>query len=218
MTDVGDLGRRVVERRLEMGLSPAELADRAGMDRGYLEGLEVSPSPQLTRSALWRLAAALEMSVGDLTGSGAMEPPGRARIGGRPLLETLSVDECRALVAPGGVGRVVFSDACAPVAFPVNFKMLHGDVVFRTEPEARVVTALGAGPIAFEVDHLDEALTEGWSVLLRGEGRVVVEPAERDEALSAGLSPWAAGERSSVVKITVGQWSGRRLRERTGHA
>ena len=218
MTDVGDLGRRVAERRLELGLSPTEVAERAGMDPRYLEGVEASPSAQLTGSALWRLAAALELSVGNLTGSGAMAPPGRARTRDRPLLETISVDECRALVAPGGVGRVVFSDACAPVALPVNFKMLHGDVVFRTEPEARVVTALGAGPIAFEVDHLDETLSEGWSVLLRGEGRVVVEPAERDESLSAGVTPWAAGDRSSVVKITVGQWSGRRIRERADHA
>ncbi len=218
MTDVGDLGRRVAERRLELGLSLTELADRAGMDPRYLESVEASPSAQLTGSALWRLAAALELSVGDLTGQGLLEPPGRARPRGRPVLEPISVDECQALVAPGGVGRVVFSDARGPVALPVNFQMLHGDVVFRTEPQAGVVTALDAGPITFEVDHLDEALTEGWSVLLRGEGRVVVEPAERQEALSGGVTPWAAGDRSSVVKITVTQWSGRRIRERAGHA
>ena len=218
MTDVGDLGRRVAERRLELGLSLTELADRAGMDPRYLESVEASPSAQLTGSALWRLAAALELSVGDLTGQGLLEPPGRARPRGRPVLEPISVDECQALVAPGGVGRVVFSDARGPVALPVNFQMLHGDVVFRTEPQAGVVTALDAGPITFEVDHLDEALTEGWSVLLRGEGRVVVEPAERQEALSGGVTPWAAGDRSSVVKITVTQWSGRRIRQRAGHA
>jgi transcriptional regulator with XRE-family HTH domain len=218
MTDVGDLGRRVAERRLELGLSLTELADRAGMDPRYLESVEASPSAQPTGSALWRLAAALELSVGDLTGQGLLEPPGRARPRGRPVLEPISVDECQALVAPGGVGRVVFSDARGPVALPVNFQMLHGDVVFRTEPQAGVVTALDAGPITFEVDHLDEALTEGWSVLLRGEGRVVVEPAERQEFLSGGVTPWAAGDRSSVVKITVTQWSGRRIRERAGHA
>ena len=218
MSDVGDLGRRVAERRQELGLSLTELADRAGMDPRYLESVEASPSAQLTGSALWRLAAALELSVGDVTGQGLLEPPGRARPRGRPVLEPISVDECQALVAPGGVGRVVFSDARGPVALPVNFQMLHGNVVFRTEPQAGVVTALDAGPITFEVDHLDEALTEGWSVLLRGKGRVVVEPAERQEALSGGVTPWAAGDRSSVVKITVTQWSGRRIRQRAGHA
>ena len=193
MSDVGDLGRRVAERRPELGLSLTELADQAGMDPRYLESVEASPSAQLTGSALWRLAAALELSVGDLTGQGLLEPPGRARPRGRPVLKPISVDECQALVAPGGVGRVVFSDARGPVALPVIFQMLHGDVVFRTEPQAGVVTALDAGPITFEVDHLDEALTEGWSVLLRGEGRVVVEPAERQEALSGGSHPWRPG-------------------------
>jgi len=215
MSEVGDLGRRVAERRHQLGLSSTEVADRAGMDPGYLTSLESNPSPQLSRSALWRLAAALDLSVDALTGSGEDSPPGRTRPQGRPVLETLTVEDCRALVAAGGVGRVVFSDARGPVALPVNFEMVHGDVVFRTEPDAEVVAALRTGPLAFEVDHLDEALTEGWSVLLRGDGRVVVDPAERHEARSAGVTPWAAGDRSTVVRVVGDQWSGRRIRERS---
>jgi nitroimidazol reductase NimA-like FMN-containing flavoprotein (pyridoxamine 5'-phosphate oxidase superfamily) len=214
MSDVGDLGRRVAERRHELGLSPTDVADRAGMDPGYLESLESNPSPQLSRSALWRLAAALELSVDALTGGGEEAPSGRGRPRGRPVLETLSVDDCHALVAPGGVGRAVFADARGPLAVPVNFEVVHGDVVFRTGPDAEVLAALGRGPISFEVDHLDEALTEGWSVLIRGSGRVLVDPVERDEAMAAGVTPWAGGDRSSVVMIVADQWSGRRIRER----
>lgn len=215
MSDVGDLGRRVVERRQRLGLTVSEVAERAGMDPGYLKSLESNPSPQLSRSALWRLAAALELSVDALTGSGEESPPGRSRPRGRPVLETLTSEDCRGLVAAGGVGRVVFSDVRGPVALPVNFEMVDGDVVFRTQPDAEVVGALGRGPVAFEVDHLDDALTEGWSVLLRGRGRVVVEPVEREEALAAGVVPWAAGDRPTVVTIAGGEWSGRQIRERS---
>jgi nitroimidazol reductase NimA-like FMN-containing flavoprotein (pyridoxamine 5'-phosphate oxidase superfamily) len=215
---VGDLGRRVAERRRQLGLTSAQVADRAGMDPGYLESVEASPSAQLSRSALWRLAAALDLSVDDLTGSGALAPPGRARPSGRPSIETMTVDECKALVGPGGVGRVVFADEDGPAALPVNFGMVGDDVVFRTEPGAGVLSCLGAQPVAFEVDHLDEALTEGWSVLMRGTGRVVEDPAEREEALTSGATPWAAGDRSSVVRIAVSSWSGRRIRERSGGA
>jgi len=215
MSVVGDLGRRVSERRRQLGLDSEEVADRAGMDSGYVRSLETSPSPQPSRAALWRLAAALEMSVDDLTGSGQEAPPGGRGPTSRPVLETLTTEECRALVGPGGVGRVVFTDDSGPVALPVNFRMLHGDVVFRTEPTANVLSALGSGPISFEVDHLDEALTEGWSVLARGDGHRVDDPGEREEALSAGITPWAAGDRASLVRVEVGRWSGRRIRVRT---
>ncbi len=216
MSVVGDLGRRVSERRRQLGLDSEEVAERAGMDPGYVRNLEASPSPQPSRAALWRLAAALEMSVDDLTGSGQEAPPGRRAPTNRPVLESISTDECRVLVAPGGVGRVVFTDDSGLVALPVNFRMLRGDVVFRTEETANVLSVLGSGPIAFEVDHFDEALTEGWSVLAQGEGRPIVDPAEREETLSAGITPWAAGDRAALVRIEVSRWSGRRIRARTG--
>jgi nitroimidazol reductase NimA-like FMN-containing flavoprotein (pyridoxamine 5'-phosphate oxidase superfamily) len=215
MTRVGDLGRRVAERRQELGLSSADLAERAGMDTHYIESLERSPAPQLPRAALWRLAAALELSVDSLTGSGLLEPPGQGPPPpvGLPVLEPLTAAECYSLVNGGGVGRVVFVDARGPVAQPVNFGLVAGNVVFRTEPNAAVLDHLGT-PVAFEVDHIDEALFEGWSVLVRGTGRVVEDPADRDRALSSA-TPWAAGHRTTVVTITDGQWTGRRIRRRS---
>ena len=118
MSTTGDLGRRVKERRLELELGPEEVATRAGMSTTYLRALEASPSPELSRAALWRLAAALETSVGFITGSGMDEPPGPAEPSARPLLESLSIDECRALVGAGGVGRVVFSNDRVPWPSP----------------------------------------------------------------------------------------------------
>jgi transcriptional regulator with XRE-family HTH domain len=217
MNTAGDLGRRVMERRLELGLNLEDVATRAGMSTTYLRALEASPSPELPRAALWRLAAALETSVDFITGSGMDEPPGRAGPPDRPLLESLSVDECRALVAPGGVGRVVFSNDRGPVALPVNFRMLADNVVFRTEPDSDLLSILPNGGISFEIDHLDEALTEGWSVLLSGDGRAIVDPSEYEQVESLGIAPWAGGRRDTYVVLVPIQVTGRRIRRRSVH-
>ena len=127
------------------------------------------------------------------------------------------MDECRALVAPGGVGRVVFSDERGPVALPVNFRMLAGTVVFRTEPDSGLLSNLPNREISFEVDHLDEALTEGWSVLLSGDGRAVVDPSEYEQVESLGIAPWAGGRRDTYVVLAPIQVTGRRIRRRSGH-
>jgi transcriptional regulator with XRE-family HTH domain len=207
----------VTERRLELGLNPEEVATRAGMSATYLCALEASPSPELPRAALWRLAAALDTSVDFITGSGMDQPPGRTEPFDRPLLESLSSDECHALVAPGGVGRVVFSIDRSPVALPVNFRMLGANVVFRTEADSDLLAILPNGEISFEIDHLDEALTEGWSVLLSGHGRAIVDPSEYEQAESLGITPWAGGRRDTYVVLVSTQVTGRRIRRRSGH-
>ena len=213
MSNVGDLGRRVAERRGELGLSPEEVAGRAGMDPSYLRMLESSPSPQLSRPALWRLAAALETTVDVITGGGTQAPPGRGQPSPRPVLDVLGSEECDALIGPGGVGRIVFSEPRGPVALPVNFRMLGHDVVFRTMPDSALLASVGQGRVSFEVDHLDEALTEGWSVLLSGEAHVVVDPEELRQAQGLGVAPWAGGPRETYVRIAAHEVTGRRIRQ-----
>jgi hypothetical protein len=216
MSLVGDLGRRVGERRHELGLTVEEVAARAGMDPNYLFMVEGSSAPQLSRSALWRLAAALDSSVDVISGSGMVAPPGRGRPQGRPLLEPLAIDECRALVAPGGIGRIVFVDADVPVVMPVNFRVLGDDIIFRTESASTVLAHLLEQNVSFEVDHLDEALIEGWSVLISGKGRVVVDPTERELVKTLDVSPWAGGERDTFVRLVPDRMTGRRIRRRSG--
>ncbi len=216
MNAVGDLGRRVAERRRQLGLTVDEVATRSGMSPTYVRVIESSPSPQLSRAAMWRLAAALEVSVDDITGGGMEAPPGRADPSDRPALESLTVDECEALIASGGVGRLVFSDERGPTALPVNFRVLEGDIVFRTEPQAAFLGNLARGEVSFEVDHLDEALTEGWSVLLTGESHVIVDPSEVDSAQSLSIAPWAGGDRDAYVRVVPRKITGRRIRRRFG--
>jgi transcriptional regulator with XRE-family HTH domain len=204
----------VEERRRELGLTADELASRAGMSPGYLHYVESSPSAELPRAALWRLAASLETSVDDLSGSGMEAAPGRTVPSDRPVLEPLMLDECRSLIATGGVGRLVFSDATGPKALPVNFRMLGGDIVFRTDPKAPYLVGSASESVAFEVDHLDEALTEGWSVLVSGHCRPIVDQAEIHLAQSLDIVPWAGGDRGTYVRLVPSEMTGRRIRRR----
>jgi len=211
-TNVGDLGRRVSERRHELGLSVETVAARAGMDPLYLRTLEDNPSPQLSRAALWRLAAALETSMDSVTGGGTQSPPGQADAGPRPALDAIDRVGCDALISSGGVGRIVFDASRGPVALPVNFRILDGDVIFRTAPIPELLVSVGQRRVSFEVDHIDEALAEGWSVLISGDGHVVVDPSEHERAVAAGVTPWAGGDRDVYVRIVAREVTGRRIR------
>jgi transcriptional regulator with XRE-family HTH domain len=214
MSNVGDLGRRVTERRNELGLTRDTVAIRARMNPSYLETLERSPSPQLSSSALFRLAAALETTAEVLTGEGRLDPPGRTSPTSRPTLDSLDGEACAALISAGGVGRVVFHEPRGPVAIPVNFRVLDNDVVFRTTPSAGLMQSLGEGQVSFEVDQLDEALAEGWSVLISGKAQVISDPFERRLSQALDIAPWAGGDRGVYVRIVPSEVTGRRIRRR----
>jgi len=182
------------------------------MHPSYLELVEHSPSPQLTRSALWRLSAALETTVEALSGAGFLVPPGHARPAARPVLDTLGYDECQELISAGGVGRLVFTEAGRPAAIPVQFKMLGGDVVFRTASSTSLDAAVNGGVVSFEVDRIDDALAEGWSVLLSGEPHLVTDARELKLAQDLQITPWEGGERDIYVRIATQRVTGRRVR------
>jgi len=207
--DAGDLGRRVAFRRAELGATREQVAALAGMSPGYLDYLEEHPA-KATPASLARLAAALETSVGYLLGEGMSLPPGRGHAAARPVLEVLGREECDLLLAPGGVGRVVFADERGPVALPVNFAVLEGDIVFRTGPAASA--AADRERSGFEVDQIDAAMREGWSVLVTGHARHIVEHDELARAVALGIEPWVGGQRDVYVRLQPEAISGRRIR------
>lgn len=130
-----------------------------------------------------------------------------------PTLHHLSEAECRALIAPGGVGRFLFVQAGrGPVAIPVNFKMHGADVVFRTSADSVTAHGIQQQPVSFDVDHLDEALSEGWSVLLTGTARVITDAGELSRAQAVGIQPWAGRDRDVYVRLSPTQMTGRRIR------
>jgi nitroimidazol reductase NimA-like FMN-containing flavoprotein (pyridoxamine 5'-phosphate oxidase superfamily) len=211
--DPGDLSKRLARRRAELRLSAAQVAARAGMSLRYLEYLERYPA-RPTATALRRLAAALRTTPAVLLGAGGEEPAGRGRPAGKPVMEKLTPAECRRLIAPGGIGRIAFSTAAGPVAYPVNFAVLADTIVIRTS-EGTVIEGHADEQVALEVDHLDEALCQGWSVLVRGPAHRVTHPAElwrmREEAV---VWPWAGGTREVYIRIVPGKVTGRRIETR----
>jgi transcriptional regulator with XRE-family HTH domain len=208
----GDLGRRVAHRRGELGLSREEVARRAGMSPGYLDYLEHSPSVTLPRGSLIRLADALETTLGVLRGGAVDRAPGPGRAGPHPKLDELTHEECEAHLTGGGVGRLVFVTAGVPLALPVNFRYLDGDIVFRTRAGGALAAALGT-IVSFEVDRIDEAMSEGWSVLASGHAHLVDNPDELEQIAALGIEPWPGGRRETIVRVETAQLSGRRIRQ-----
>jgi transcriptional regulator with XRE-family HTH domain len=209
----GDLGRRVAERRRDLGLGTAELAGRAGMSEAYLEALERDPTLRISPSALLRLAAALDVTVDQLQGAGAGRPPAAGAPVSRPVLDAIGAEECAGLLDPGGVGRFVFVGPDGPTAVPVNYRMVDGDVVFRTE-EGSLLAGPHPGPVAIEVDQVDDALREGWSVLATGRSRLVTDPDELEGLAEVPVRPWAAGAKAAYVRLRPDRLTGRRIRSR----
>jgi hypothetical protein len=106
----------------------------------------------------------------------------------------------------------VFHEPRGPVALPVNFRVLGDDVVFCTAPSAALIQSLGYERVSFEIDHIDEALGEGWSVLISGDAHAISDTAERQLAQALGVTPWAGGDRDVYVRIVPSEVTGRRIR------
>jgi nitroimidazol reductase NimA-like FMN-containing flavoprotein (pyridoxamine 5'-phosphate oxidase superfamily) len=208
--DPGDLSKRVARRRAELRLSQAQVASRAGISLRYLEYLERYPA-RPSAVALRQLAAALETTPAALLGAGADLPPGHGRPAGPRVMTRLMAAECRRLIAPGGVGRIAFGTATGPVVLPVNFAVLAGTIVIRTA-EGSAIDGHADELVALEVDHLDEVLRQGWSVLVRGQAHRVAHPAELHRVREdVAVWPWPGGDREVYVRILPTQITGRRI-------
>ena len=196
----GDLARRVAHRRNELGKSIEEVAETAGVDPAYLRYFEASPDARLSAGTMILLAMALETSPEELYGARVERAPGPGRAIPHGELRTLTPDQCAVHLEAGGVGRVVFLTERGPVAHPVNFVLSDGDVVVSTTPpQANQLESQQRA--AFQIDRVDEAMREGWSVLVSGPARRVDNPDELVELAELGLEPWAGGNRHAIVRI-----------------
>jgi transcriptional regulator with XRE-family HTH domain len=208
--DPGDLSKRIAQRRAELGLSTAQVAVRAQLSLRYLEYLERYPA-RPTPAALRQLAAALQTTPAALLGAGADVPPGHRRPADLRVISKLMPNECRRLIAPGGVGRIAFGTLSGPIVVPVNFAVLADTIVIRTA-EGSVIDGHADEKVALEVDHIDEALCQGWSVLVRGAAHRVMHPAELHRLQEdAVVWPWPGGDREVYVRIVPSQITGRRI-------
>ena len=131
-------------------------------------------------------------------------------------LRELDEQECLRLISPGGVGRVAFTGSYGPTILPVNYRLVGGLIVFRTRVGGVMDEDLRTGikdlefKIAFEVDEIDRARHEVWSVLVQGP----IHHITADELAQMGdpeVESWAGGSRERYLRITPQRVTGRRI-------
>jgi nitroimidazol reductase NimA-like FMN-containing flavoprotein (pyridoxamine 5'-phosphate oxidase superfamily) len=134
-------------------------------------------------------------------------------------IEKLTEAESLRLIERAEVGRIGFTGRFGPVVLPVNFKVVNGAVVFRTEEDSALAQDLRTGipgadyRVAFEVDETDPATRTGWSVMIQGAVHHVEDEPTRAELLTMGIDPWAGGDKGLFLRVTPSVVTGRRIRK-----
>ena len=132
------------------------------------------------------------------------------------VIEELDEDTCLQLISRGGIGRIGYTGRFGMVVLPVNYALHDDAVVFRTAEHGPLDEDLRTGidgaeyKVAFEIDDIDLAGRQGWSVLIQGPAHHVAE-AEQDAAAQAGVQALAPGERELFVRIVPSRITGRRI-------
>jgi nitroimidazol reductase NimA-like FMN-containing flavoprotein (pyridoxamine 5'-phosphate oxidase superfamily) len=111
----------------------------------------------------------------------------------------------------GGVGRLALMTPNGPMIYPVNFAVDGNAVVFRTSAHSTLGSSIRGIDVAFEVDHVDLATRQGWSVVVKGRAHIVDDPEDEDRLRSLGREPvpWVSGLRRTYVRIPCREISGR---------
>ncbi|MET0911546.1 MAG: pyridoxamine 5'-phosphate oxidase family protein [Ilumatobacteraceae bacterium] len=116
--------------------------------------------------------------------------------------------ECLALLESDSVGRLCIIDHGYPLAFPVNYRVVHdaaGErIVFRTSPDASL--ARYEGPSSLEVDSISPDRREAWSVMVHGGLR-----RPHGEADLPDTHPLIGERRDQWLVLDVAAISGRRF-------
>jgi nitroimidazol reductase NimA-like FMN-containing flavoprotein (pyridoxamine 5'-phosphate oxidase superfamily) len=136
-----------------------------------------------------------------------------------PVLEHLDEAECLRLISPGGIGRLAYMGRYGLTVLPVNYKLHRGAVLFRTSRDSLTGEDLHTGiadaeyEVTFEIDEINSATREGWSVLIHGPAHYMTTDAERAEVQESGVEPWPGGEKEQAIRIRPDRITGRRLRQ-----
>ena len=133
------------------------------------------------------------------------------------VIEELDEAESLRLISAGGIGRIAYQSRFGPAVLPVNYQWHDGAIVFRTARHSALDQDLETGiaggeyKVAFEIDEIDTAGRQGWSVLIQGPAHHVSED-ERESAERAGVHPWPAGDRELFIRIVPDRVTGRRIK------
>ena len=127
-------------------------------------------------------------------------------------LESLSFEDCLHALRESSVGRIAVVIDDFPIVLPVNYKLVETAglnwVALRTRPGNVIERA--PMNVAFEIDGIDPAHQEGWSVLVRGTLHDV-DPDAADFRERFDPEPWLAAEREAWLAVEPFAITGRRL-------
>ena len=139
--------------------------------------------------------------------------------GARRVLERLGEAEALALLAGGGLGRLVYTSRYGPAALPVLYTIDQGSIVLGTwdpvlfDEDLRTGIAQAEYHVAVEADQIDVDAREGWFVLVQGAAHHLDTEAERAPFIDAGLEPWVEGVPAHFIRVkptTIwGNWARR---------
>ena len=127
----------------------------------------------------------------------------------------LDESQCRELLTAHRtrLGRVAFvedGDPDWPTVLPVNYAYHDGQIFFRTFEGSKLYAALRRQRVAFEIDVVDSAWKEGWSVVALGTLEVVRDPKHR-AAVDEILRSWAADRTGQLVRLDIELLTGREI-------
>jgi nitroimidazol reductase NimA-like FMN-containing flavoprotein (pyridoxamine 5'-phosphate oxidase superfamily) len=137
--------------------------------------------------------------------------------GTKVRIEELTEQECLTLIARGGIGRIAYAGRYGQTVLPVNYQLLDNTIVFRTGEDSPLEEDLQTGirhaefQVAFEIDEINLAEKDGWSVLIQGPAHHIDSDTERAAAHQTGVQPWSGGAKEHYIRIVPTRITGRRI-------
>ncbi len=126
------------------------------------------------------------------------------------VLDSLTDQECRTLLATRTFGRVGVTSGGLPAILPVRYLYTEGAITFRTGGGTKLRAAANGDVLAFQVDAYDTETSEGWSVLALGRATVLTTEHEHDGLPT--LDPERAEDRRNhYVRLHCELLTGKRL-------
>ena len=131
---------------------------------------------------------------------------------GQETVENLDSSQCWNLLRQVSVGRLAVWVGDHPDIFPLNYKVDHGSLVFRTGEGTKLHAALSDTPVAIEADGVNPDTGVAWSVVAKGRASAVKLTQDVLDTIGLLLFPWEAGQKDQFIRITPNSVTGRRFK------
>lgn len=125
------------------------------------------------------------------------------------VVRALEIDECRALLRQGELGRLATVAAGYVDIFPVNYVSDGFHILIHTTAGTKLMALTVNDAVAFEIDGHDAG--HAWSVVAHGRAYQLDTAIEIEEAEASALHTWMPTPKDRYVRIDIRQLSGVRF-------